>query len=215
MNISVVVFFVFNVVATALLGGTFAGRKDNKAFKFFGIALLLNAAAFAIWTFGLLSPGNLLGSVTLGAVVFLASLVVMFYAAVQNVRNTRTRWLWTILGIVVVAGIFYVGHVAALGAYISQEGFLFFNLAPMVQMLYIFALALAIFPVIDAVASGLRSVYSEIFRYGMIAQVCSGIMLITSKDSQVLYGVGWIIGLVYILLLVAFVFNSKAWHKTD
>lgn len=215
MNISVVVFFLFNVVATALLGGTFAGRKENRTFKLFGAALLLNAAAFAIWSFGLLSPDNLAGSVTLGAVVFLAALVVMFYAVVQNVRNTRTRWLWLILGIAVAAGIFYVGHVDALGAYISQEGFLFFNLAPMVQMLYVFALAIAVFPLIDAVASDLKSVYAEIFRYGMIAQVSSGIMLITNTDSQVLYGVGWIIGLVYIVLLTTFVFNSKAWSKKD
>lgn len=213
MNISVVVFFVFNVVATAVLGGTFAGRKDNKPFKFFGIALLLNAAAFAIWTYGLVVPANLLGSVTLGAVVFLVSLVVMFYGALHNVRNARTRWLWVILGLVVVAGIFYVGHVNALNAYISQQGFLFFNLAPIVQALYVFALALAVFPVIDAVAAGLKSVYSEIFRYGMIAQVCSGIMLITNTDSQVLYVVGWVIGLVYILLLATFVRNPKAWLK--
>jgi hypothetical protein len=214
MNISVVVFFVFNVVATALLGGTFAGRKENRTYKFFGIALLLNAVAFAIWSFGLMSPGNLIGSVTLGAIVFLISLVVMFYATVQNARSPRTRWLWVILGLAVVSGVFYMGHADASNAFISQEGFLFFNLAPMVQMLYVFALAFAVFPVVDAVASSLKSVYSEIFRYGMIAQICGGIMLITNKDPQVLYGVGWIIGLVYILLLATFVLNSKAWNKT-
>lgn len=215
MNLSVVVFFLFNVVATAILGGIFAGRKDNQHFKFFGIALLLNAVAFAIWTFGLINPGNLSGSVTLGAVVFLISLVVMFYAAIQHVRNTSTRWLWIILGIAIAAGVFYVGHNSASNAYISQEGFLFFGLTPMVQMLYVFALTLAVFPIIDSVASSFRSVYAEIFRYGMIVQVCGGIMLITNTDSQVLYGVGWIIGLVYILLLATFALNPKAWLKAN
>jgi len=70
-------------------------------------------------------------------------------------------------------------------------------------------------PAVDLIASKFKLSYSLIFRYSLIAQVCGGIMLIISKDSQVLYVTGLIIGLVYLLLLITFIFNSKAWAKVN
>jgi hypothetical protein len=211
MNIAVFLFFIHNVLATFFLGMKFKGRQD-RAFKFFGFALLLNAVAFAVWTFGIIRPENLLISVTIGAIIFLASLVFFLSASLQKAQPT-TRLLLTGLGVVAVLGIFFVGHADPATAYISSEGFFFFNLGPLMQMLYIFALALATLPAVDVVASKFTSSYAALLRYGFIAEVVGGIMLITSKDTQVLYIVGWIIGLVYLLLWTTFLFNKKAWSE--
>jgi len=209
MNSLVILFFLHNVLATFFLGMKFLGRND-RVFKSFGIALLLNAVAFAIWTYGILQPASMLTSVTIGAVCFLASLVFMLRTAVQN-SSGSTQWLVTILGIAAVLGIYFVGHADPSTAYISPEGFFFFNLGPMVQMLYIFGLALAAIPAIDIVASKFRGLYSVLVRYGFIAEVVAGIMLVTSKDVQVLYITGWVIGTVYVALWGTLLFNRNSW----
>ncbi len=211
MNTSVVLFFLFNVLATTVLGIKFANKRDDKVFKMFGIALLFNAVSFAVWSFGVIKPESLLSCVTLGTIIFLISLVFLFYTSIQRVESINTRRGLMGLGVVAVIGIFYIGHIDPVFAYISPEGYLFFNLGPLMQMLYVFVLALVALPAVDLVASKFKSTYSVIFRYSLIAQICGGIMLLTSKDSQVLYVTGLIIGFVYLLLLIAFIFNSKPW----
>ena len=215
MNISVILFFLFNVLATAVLGIKFAVKRDDKIFKIFGIALILNAIAFMVWSFGLIRPENLLACVTLGTVAFLISLVFLFYISIQKIESVNIRRGLMTLGVIAVLGIFYIGHIDSVYAYISPEGYLFFNLGPLMQMLYVFILALVALPAVDLIASKFKLSYSLIFRYSLIAQVCGGIMLIISKDSQVLYVTGLIIGLVYLLLLITFIFNSKAWAKVN
>ena len=214
MNSSVVLFFVSNVLATVLLGGKFVSRKDP-VFKYFGIGLLLDAAAFAMWTIGYVNPEQLLTFITFGAVAFLISLVVFLYASLEQ-APASTRLLVTVLGAAAVAGIFYVGrYVDPANAFVSPEGFLFFNLTPFVQMLYTFALALITLPVIDLVASKFKAPYSALVRYGLIAEVVGGIMLITNKDAQTLYITGWIIGTVYFVLWATLLFNRKAWSSAN
>ena len=124
--------------------------------------------------------------------------------------------LGTILGAVAVIGIFLVGKYSPNMAYISPEGLLFFNLTPLVQMLYIFALALTFLPLANIVASKFgSSYYSALVQYGFIAQFVGGIILITSTDVRVLYITGWIIGIVYFVLWATLLFNRKAWLNTN
>lgn len=215
MNISVVLFFLFNVLATAVLGIKFAIKRDDKIFKMFGIALILNAIAFGIWSFGLISPENLLTCVTLGTVAFLIFLVFLFYTSIQRVESINIRRGLMVLCVIAVLGVFYIGNIDPAYAYISPEGYLFFNLGPLMQMLYVFILALVALPAVDLIASKFKSPYSLIFRYSLIAQICGGIMLIASKDSSVLYVTGLIIGFVYLLLLITFIFNPKSWTKVN
>ena len=214
MNLSVLLFFLCTVVATFLLGGKFVMRRNDHVFRSFGIALLLDAVAFLAWTFGLIQPENLLPSVTFGAVIFLVSLVFMFHVSIQKIQQVSTRWLLMVVGIIAVCGIFYTGHyIEPAHAYISEEGLFFFGLGPLVQMLYIFALAFAALPAIDSLASKFKSLYSGLIRYGFIAEVVGGIMLITSKDVNVLYITGWIIGIVYFVLWTTLLFSHKAWSN--
>lgn len=214
MNVLVLLFFVHCVLATVLLGGKFANRNEG-VFKSFGIALLLDAVAFAAWTFGVIRPESLLTSVTIGAICFLASLVFLLRTSAQDAQAS-TRQLLTAAGIALVLGIFYVGrYVDPADAFISPEGFLFFNLQPLVQMLYIFGLTLAALPAIDMVASKFRSSYSALVRWGFVAQVAAGVVLITSNDTQSLYITGWIVGIVYVALWGTLLFNRNAWPSAN
>ncbi|KKU79100.1 MAG: hypothetical protein UY04_C0017G0008 [Parcubacteria group bacterium GW2011_GWA2_47_7] len=214
MNVSVVLFFVHNVLATVLLGSKFVRRSDP-VFRYFGIGLLLDALAFAMWTLGYLNPDQLLNFITFGAIALLVSFVFFLYASLQQVAS-GARSLVTMLGVVAILGIFYVGRYGdPASGDISPEGLLFFNLTPLVQMLYIFALAFVAFPVIDIVASRFKAPYSTLIRYGLIAEVVGGILLITSKDVQVLYIMGWIIGVVYAALWGTLFFSKKAWSSVS
>ena len=213
MNISVVLFFASNVLAAVLLGGKFVSKKDP-VFKYFGIGLLFDAVAFAFWTIGYVNSGLLLNCVTFGAIALLISLVFFLYASLQN-HSASGRTLGIVLGAIAVIGIFLVGRYSPNLAYISPEGLLFFNLTPLVQMLYVFALSLTFLPLTDLVASKFGSPFSALVRYGFIAQFVGGIMLITSKDVQVLYITGWVIGIVYFVLWATLLFNRKAWSNTN
>lgn len=212
MNLSVVLFFLHNVLATAIIGGLFV-KKDNPVFKNFGIALLLDTVAFAAWSFAVISPSNLFISVTIGAIFFLASLVFFVRTAAEDMPQS-IRMMVTIFSVVAVGFVFFAGRfIDPADAFISAEGFLFFNLTPFVQMLYIFVLMLAAFPAIDAVTSRLNASVAHIIKYGLIAEVAGGMLLITTMDAATLYIAGWVIGLVYAVLWSTLLFRKNVWSK--
>jgi hypothetical protein len=211
MNLLVSLFFLHTVFATLALGLKFFNRED-RVFRLFGIALLFDAAAFAAWGYGLIvSPENLLVLVTVGAVAFLVSLVFFYYVSIFR-ASAGSRTLLLGVAVAAVLAIFYIGrYIDPASAFISPEGLLFFNLTPLVQMLYLFALAFATIPAIDMIATKFKNPYAALLRYGLIAEIVGGIMLITSRDEQVLYLTGWVIGLVYVALWGTLLLNKKAW----
>src|SRR3989344_8392500 len=144
MNTLVVLFFVSNVLAAGLLGGKFLSKQEP-VFRYFGIGLLFDSAAFAFWTIGYVNSGLFLNCVTFGAIALLISLVFFLRASLQN-HSAGGRILGIVLGAIAVIGIFLVGRYSPNLAYISPEGLLFFNLTPLVQMLYVFALSLTFLP---------------------------------------------------------------------
>ncbi len=213
MNLLVVLFFAGNVLAAILLGRKFVSKSDL-TLKYFGVGLLLNAFAFAMWTIGYVNSAQLLNFVTFGAIVFLVSLIVFLYASLQN-ASSNNRLLVTALGAIAIIVIFFVGKASPTYAFISPEGLLFFNLTPIVQMLYIFALSFTTLPLINLVASKFEGSYSALVRYGFIAQIAGGIILITSNDVQTLYIAGWVAGTIYFVLWTTLLFSRKAWSKAN
>ncbi len=212
MYILVVLFFLHNVFATLFLGFKFRGRADS-VFKNFGSSLILNGIAFAIWSVAvILRPQNLELYVTIGALFFIASLVTFFAAGIQNINeSSRRSLLWTasILAIILFIVRTYV-YPSQPG--FSPEGLFFFNPHPIAQLIYIFGLALVALPAIDALASKfIQPAYSRLVRYGFIAQVMGGIILITSTNTLLLFINGLIIGVVYLLLWTLLLFSKKAW----
>ena len=211
MNTQVALYFISNVVATFIVGAKFA-TKSEKAFKSFGVALLINSLAFTLWTIGYISQANLLNLVTLGAIAFLVSLIFFFQTSLHN-TSSNVRMGLTLLGAITIMAIFIIGRYSPNYAFISPEGFLFFNLTPFVQMLYVFALIIAAVPAMNYVASKFNGGYLALVRYSFLVEVAGGIMLITSTDVNTLYVTGWIIGIVNLVLWVTLLFSKKAWQN--
>ena len=149
----VTLFFLHNVLATAYMGGKFVTQND-KVFKSFGAALLLNCMAFAIWSFAILTkPADLSIYVTLGVVFFIAALVFLLNTGVQNLKSDN-RWMVLMLGGLLAIVLFYLRtFVYPSNATVSPEGFFFFNVHPLMQMFYILGLVITSVPAIYAVAS--------------------------------------------------------------
>src|SRR5487761_1549452 len=106
MNIGVLLFFLQNIIVTALLGYKFVSSKDQ-VFKNFGIALLLDSVAFAVWSAAVISkPASLDQYVTVGAAFFITSLVFLFITSIHKMRASN-RGMLIILGILVGIGVFY------------------------------------------------------------------------------------------------------------
>ena len=211
MNTQVALYFISNVLATLIVGGKFA-TKSEKTLKTFGVALLIDALAFALWTIGYLNQSMLLIMVTAGAIALLVSFLFFFRVSLHDVSPSAKTGL-SILGIVALIAIFIVGHNSATSAFISPEGFLFFNLSPFVQLLYIFALIITAVPAMNFVASKFNGGYAALVRYGFLAEVAGGILLITSTDANSLYVAGWIIGVVNLVLWVTLLVSKKAWQN--
>jgi len=211
MNLLVALFFLHNVLATAFLGGKFFSQKD-KVLKSFGIALLLNCVAFAIWSFSVLTkPSDLTMYVTLGVVFFIAALVFLLNTGVQNLKSD-TRWMVLLVGGLLAVVLFFLRtFVYPSNATFSLEGFFFFNVHPLMQMFYIFGLVITSLPAIYAVASKFRSYYADLMRFCFPIEVAGGIILITTTDTQVLYLTGWIMGIAYFALWAPLLFSKKAW----
>jgi hypothetical protein len=212
MNPSVVLFFIHNVLATFLLGMKFSRRKDPVV-KDFGYGLLLNSAAFAIWSAAAFArPQNLQFFVTLGAVFFIVSLIVFLAAGLQKVDGSNRRTLLMAGSVIaLVLFIFRTFNFPSQPGF-SPEGYFFFNAHPVVQIIYIFGLGLTVLPAAAALASRFNnSGYGRLIHYGFIAQVMGGIILLTSNNILVLTIDGWIIGLTYLLMWTTLLFNQKAW----
>lgn len=215
MNLLVALFFLHNVIATAYLGSKFVSRNDN-VLKSFGIALILNCAAFAIWSFAVLTrPDNLTTYVTYGVIFFISALVFLLNTAIQNLKSdTRSKVL--LAGTFMALVLFYLRtFVYPSNASFSAEGLFFFNVHPLMQMFYIFGLVITSIPAIYAVASKLKGYYASLIRLCFPIEVIGGIILITTTDSQVLYLTGWIMGIAYFALWAPLLFSKKAWmfHK--
>lgn len=211
MNLLVIFFFLHNVLATAYLGGKFVSRNDN-VLKNFGIALLLNCAAFAIWSFAVLTkPENLSIYITYGVVFFISALVFLLNTGIQNLKSD-TRLKILLAGALLALVLFYLRTFAyPSNASFSTEGFFFFNIHPLMQMFYIFGLIITSLPAIYAVASKFKSYYASLIRLFFPIEVIGGIILITTTDSQVLYLTGWIMGISYFALWAPLLFSKKAW----
>lgn len=211
MNLLVALFFLHNVLATAFLGGKFVSRNDN-VLKSFGIALLLNCAAFAIWSFAVLTRHeNLSTYVTYGVVFFISALVFLLNTGIQDLKSD-TRLKVLLAGSLLALVLFYLRtFVYPSNASFSTEGFFFFNIHPLMQMFYIFGLVITSLPAIYAVASKFKSYYASLIRLCFPIEVIGGIILITTTDSQVLYLTGWIMGIAYFALWSPLLFGRKAW----
>ena len=156
-------------------------------------------------------PKNLELFVAIGSLFFIVSLITFLSAGLQNV-SASNRKILLLTGSVVAVVLFLIRtFIYPSEPGFSPEGLFFFNPHPVVQVIYIFILALTALPAIDALASKFTQPYASLVRYGFIAEVMGGLILITSTNTLVLYIDGWIIGSIYLLLWTSLLFSKKVW----
>ncbi len=210
MNPLVVLFFLHTTLATALLGGRFL-TKSVPFTHYFGIALLLDALAFAVWGLALIVPGALPVLVTIGAVSALISFVFFLKAGMVDLP-TSIQYPSLAAATAFVAATFYVGrYVFPTPKFISGQGFLFFNMHPFVQVMYITALLLTTFLAIERVGTVLRDRVSVLVKFLLVVQVIGTIVLITNVDTLSLLAVGWCMSLAYFALWTMLLFRKGIW----
>jgi hypothetical protein len=211
MNILVLLFFLHTTVALALLGGRFLIRGGAFA-SYFGIGLLLDSGAFAAWGGALVAPDNLPILVTIGAILALISFVFFLKSGLADLPSSLQSGA-VAAGAVFVAATFVAGrYVFPTPKFISEEGFLFFNLHPFVQMMYITALVLAAFPAIEKAGTLFREGNSTLVKFLLAIQVVGTIVLITNVDTLSLLVVGWCMGLAYLALWTMLLFRKDVWQ---
>ena len=210
MKIMVLLFFMHNTLATALLGVRFLSKGGTFS-TYFGIGLLFDAVAFGAWGAALVSPENLPVLVTTGAVLALLSFLLFLKSGIVDLPSTiQTRAV--AIGAIFIAATFVAGrYIFPTPKFVSDEGFLFFNLHPFVQVMYITALVIAAFPAMEKAGSMFRGGYSMLVKFLLAIQVIGTIVLITNTDTLSLIVVGWCMGLSYFLLWTMLLFRRGIW----
>lgn len=210
MNLSVLLFFLHTMVATAIVGGVFI-KKGGGVAKYFGIGLLLEAFGFASWALAIMMPANLAILVTIGAVLTLVSFILFLRAATDDI-SVVLRKIILVIGCLFVVATFIVGrYIFPTPKFISEEGYLMFNLAPFVQLMYVTALVLVTIPLVEKVARMFKAGFSTFVKFALGVQVVGAVVLITSTDPLSLLVAGWAIGLTYFAFWTALLFRKNIW----
>lgn len=214
MNIQVALFFIHSTVAPFLLGWKFTTR-NNAVLKKFGIGLMLNGAAFLIWSVAVfLKPENLSTWTSAGAVPLMGAFLYYLAAGTNHLeQSTRNRAIGG--GVLMLLVLFVLRtFIYPSQPYFSEDGLFFFNVMPQAVALYIFVLSSAAFPAISAVAKRMTPRYAIIVRGGFIAEVMGAIILIISYDTILLYINGWVISIAYVVLWTSLLFSgTKPWQE--
>jgi hypothetical protein len=117
-----------------------------------------------------------------------------------------------VASVVFVVATFIAGrYIFPTPKFISDDGFLIFNLAPFVQMMYITILVLVAIPLVEKVAGLFKAGYSTFVKFALGVQVVGAIVLITSTDTLSLLVAGWAIGLTYFMLWTTLLFRKDIW----
>jgi hypothetical protein len=210
MTILVLLFFAHATFAAAVIGARFLARGGTFAASF-GIALLLDAMAFAAWGGALVLPDSLPILVTIGAALALVSFVFFLNAGASDMAGSL-RMPVVIGGAVFVAATFVAGrYIFPTPKFVSPEGFLFFNLHPFVQLMYVTALVVAAFPAIEKAGTLFSGGMSTLVKFLLTLQVAGTIVLITNSDTASLFVAGLCMGLSHLALWTMLLFRKDIW----
>lgn len=204
MESLVKVFFVAATLATLAVGVSFV-RRGGRPFRYFGLGLVLNSVAFAIWTAAVLAKpeSGLNWWVTVGVFWFFGGLVLFAATWVLELAEPQRR------AALVVGAAWIVGVVALRLAYpshpaFSDSGLFFFNPHGSVAAFEIFGLTAGMLPAIFRVARDLATRSAYLAKVGFTTLAVGGIILVTSHDEVLLHVDGWAMGLAFVALTYGF-----------
>lgn len=198
-------FFICGAGALWFLAYQFISAKKAE-FRNFGIGLGLYGAAFAIWAAVVLTkPADLGPLTTVGAIPFMFAHI-FFLLAVTNKMKAANKSL------ILTGGLAYLVVLFLLRTFVypsdpsfSSKGLFYFHTQPPIIALYIVAFAATLLPAITAVSQLIKDKQlRSISQIGFTTAAIGGIILVTSYDDNLQTINGWIMGITYIVLLVAF-----------
>lgn len=204
-DVFVPLFFVSGAVASFFLAYRLLQAKKNAVLRLFGQAMMAFGAAFAIWSVVIFTKTNVELITTLGVAPFVVGLLLSLMASVQKLPKASQSALF-------LGALAYFGGLFVLRLFVfpstpgfSENGLFYFHAEPAIVAMYIGAFAAALLPAINAVASQLKDkVLRGITRLCFTVLAIGGIVLVTSLDDSLQTINGWVMGLSFITLVVAY-----------
>lgn len=210
-NVNPWVFGFFGIGSLLLMYiSSYYLRTKTAVNRWFGTGLALTGAAFLFWAYVTGFRPEALGLyTTIGALLFLASLVSFFKSYVTSIKSKRARTTYWVIGaLALVAFITLRFFFFQSDPGFSQDGFFSFNINQIVVYGYVVLLACSIAPATFAVAAKMKNmVLAGVTRSGFSLITIGTAILLTSPDNymQVINGTGMLLGFLILAIAHSFV----------
>jgi len=191
-------FGVIGLALFALSAMYFTSKEKVK--RLFGVGILLNAIAFSLWAFMMLSsPESIVTITTIGTVVFIASFIVFALVVASSLKGT-TRLVTTAITAVAFAVLILLRFVFVRSEpHFMENGLFNFGTYAEVMYAYVVISALTIMPAVYIIADKIKNAnYKVMVQLGGSLAVISISVLLISQDAelQTLNGYGMALGIV-------------------
>jgi hypothetical protein len=181
----------------------------NKTYKFFGLAILLDAIAFGIWAFIIGAQPDYLSTISgIGVIIFIASFFCYFLSLLSTLKAKAK------LAAVVVAAIAFTTLIIIRFIFYRSDphfldtGLFVFAVEPIVTYIYVVIMSFSIMPAAYIIADKQKSaLFRNIIKFGFTLIVIGTTIILTTPDLylQTVNGTGMIIA--FIVLAAATTFN--------
>jgi hypothetical protein len=203
-----IIFFFVYTTLTVLVSALLVPRYLHTArSNRFSIGLGFVAAAFALWSYAVVTKPE---GDTLRLFVFIGLLsmlvALMFFISAATLDLSRQQQM-VALGagagfaiLLIIVRIFYPSN-----PYFSPNGYFYFGQQPIVKLMTIFLLAATITPIAITMARDIRE-KSALAANAMIAvcitELVGGVLLLSNTEDDFLFLVGWVMGAAFLLLVL-------------
>ena len=197
-------FFVAGTGAMWFLAYKFWSAKAA-LFKHFGAGLALYGLGFAAWSVAVFTKSDVDLWTTIGVIPFAIANFFFLMAATEKMKaSARTLVLFG--GVAYLVALFFLRtFVYPSSPGFSDEGLFYFHAQPPVIALYILAFTLSLLPAINAVSQALKDKTLRIVsQVAFTILAVGGIILVTSYDDDLQTINGWVMGITWIVVLIAY-----------
>lgn len=203
----IILFFVYTTL-TVLVSAILLPRyvQSVRASRF-SIGLGFMAAAFAVWSFAVVTKpqsDTLYLWVTAGLVLLFVSLLFFINAATIDLTRQQQQLalgagaIYAVL--LLVVRLFYPSN-----PYFSPNGLFYFGQQPIVKLMTLILLAATITPVALTLAQDIRrksQLAANSFIAVCITELVGAALLLSTADDDFLFLVGWVMGAAFLLLVL-------------
>lgn len=198
-------YFIIGTLAILFLAYKFLSQKAL-VFRNFGVGLLISGVAFAVWTaVVIIKPNNLEVFTTIGALPFAVGFLFFLMAGTHKLKAANKS-------LVLLAGVGYLLILLFLRTLVykshpafSSNGLFYFHAEPAIIALYIGAFGAALLPAINVVSQQLKDkTLRFITQFGFTILAVGGIVMLTSFSDTLQTINGWVMGVAFLLLVVAY-----------